>query len=168
VYEEWPTLAEAAQKTGISERSFHRMIKNNLIRREYRRGPGKKPAIILDPEKIAELEKRTLQAIPTEPSLPAKTDKVPQPDMVALLSALTEPPVPLRDKFYLTLKEAAKLSGLPQAYLLRKIKEGDIPAIKVPSWRIRRQDLEGYRIASNGDEGMNQNPSESRHTANGA
>jgi excisionase family DNA binding protein len=58
------------------------------------------------------------------------------------------------DKFYLTLKEAAKLSGLPQAYLLRKIKEGAIPVIKVPSWRIWREDLERYCIASNGDESL--------------
>ena len=62
--------------------------------------------------------------------------------------------MPLRDKFYRTLKEAAKLSGLPQAYLLRKIKDGAIPAVKVPAWRIRREDLESHRIASNGDEGL--------------
>src|ERR1043166_8936148 len=109
MYEEWPTLAEAVKRTGISERSFHRMIEKNQVRREYRREPGKKPVIVLDPEKIAELERRTVHPIPTD-SLPAKVElpaKVPQPDMVALLTALATPPVPLRDKFYLTLKEAA-------------------------------------------------------------
>jgi excisionase family DNA binding protein len=153
MYEDWPTLAEATNKTGISERSLHRMIANNAIRREYRREAGKKPVIILDPEQVEALTQRTVHPIATPETLPAKTTqpaKVPQADMVALLSALTEPSVPLRDKFYLTLKEAAKLSGLPQAFLLRKIKDGDIPASKVPAWRIRREDLESYRIASNG------------------
>jgi len=153
MYEDWPTLAESTSKTGISERSFHRMIANDQIRREYRREAGKKPVIVLDPDQVEALAQRTVYPIAAAEALPAKVTqpaKVPQPDMVALLSALTEPPVPLRDKFYLTLKEAAKLSGLPQAYLLRKIKDGDIPAVKVPAWRIRREDLESYRIASNG------------------
>jgi hypothetical protein len=47
MYEDWPTLAEATSKTGISERSFHRMIATSAIRREYRREAGKKPVIVL-------------------------------------------------------------------------------------------------------------------------
>jgi excisionase family DNA binding protein len=158
MYEDWPTLAEATSKTGISERSFHRLIANNRIRREYRREPGKKPVIVLDPEVLESyvLSLRTVHPIAAPESLPAKVTqpaKVPQADMAALLSALAAPPVPLRDKFYLTLKEAATLSGLPQAYLLRKIREGAIPAVKVPTWRIRREALESYHIESNGSEG---------------
>ena len=153
MYEDWPTLAEATSKTGISERSLHRMIANNRIRREYRREPGKKPVIILDPEQVEILARaqQTVHPIAEVSTLPAKVTqpaKVPQPDMVALLSALTEPPVPLRDKFYLTLKEAAKLSGLPQTYLLRKVREGIINAVKVPGWRIRREDLERHNAAN--------------------
>src|SRR5262249_46330054 len=130
-------------------RSFHRMIADARIRREYRRAPGKKPVIVLDPEGIEALAQRTVHPIATPAALPATVTHpatVPQPDMVALLSAIAEPPRPLRAKFYWTMKEAAKLSGLPQAYLLGKIQEGDTPAAKVPSWRIRREDLEKYDL----------------------
>lgn len=150
MYEDWPTLAEVVQQTSLSERTLHRMIKNNLIRREYRREPGKKPVIVLDPEYVFGLTQRKVHPIATPPALPATVTHpatVLQPDMVQLLSALTQSPVPLRDKMYLTLKEAAMLSGLPQAYVLRKIKEGAISAVKVPGWRIHREDLANFRAA---------------------
>ena len=43
---------------------------------------------------------------------------------------------------YVTLREAAAISGLSQAYLHRRIEEKTLPAIRDRGWRIRRKDLE--------------------------
>ena len=49
--------------------------------------------------------------------------------------------VPVEQKVFLNLKEAAEYSGLSKAWLLREIKNGKIKAIKTGGWRIRRSDL---------------------------
>ena len=90
---------------------------------------------------MKKLEQTTLHPVPAE-NLPVKP---PQLDMAALLAQFRPTAVPLHRKLYLSLKEAAEFSGLPQAYLLRKIKDGAIPAVKMPGWRIRREDLENHR-----------------------
>ena len=50
--------------------------------------------------------------------------------------------VPVEQKVFLNLKEAAEYSGMPQAWLMREIKSGKIKAIKAGGWRIRRAELE--------------------------
>ena len=50
--------------------------------------------------------------------------------------------VPVGQKVFLNLKEAAEYSGMPKAWLMREIKSGEIKAIKAGGWRIRRSDLE--------------------------
>jgi excisionase family DNA binding protein len=52
------------------------------------------------------------------------------------------PRVPLPEKLFLTISEASEVSGLPQAYLLRQIRDGKLPTIKTGGHRIRRTDLE--------------------------
>ena len=47
-----------------------------------------------------------------------------------------------RHKLFLTLKEAAHYSGMSRAWLLRKIKAEELPAVKDGGWKIRRSDLE--------------------------
>ena len=50
--------------------------------------------------------------------------------------------VPVEQKVFLNLKEAAEYSGMPKAWLMREIKSGKIKAIKAGGWRIRRAELE--------------------------
>ena len=50
--------------------------------------------------------------------------------------------LPLRDKLFLTIKEAARFAGLPQATIRRLIHAGKIPAVKAGGWRIKRSELE--------------------------
>jgi len=45
---------------------------------------------------------------------------------------------------FLTVAEAAALTGLTQAYLLRAIEAGTLKAIRDRGWRIRRRDLEQF------------------------
>jgi excisionase family DNA binding protein len=142
MYEDWPTLAEVVQRTGISERTLHRKIQAGELRREYRRIPNRKPVSILDPQNVAELEQTILHPIPTD-TLPATVP--PHTDMAALLAGLGITGVSLDKKIYLSIVEAAQLSGLPKAYLQRCIKDGTLPAKNLggpAGWRIRRSDLE--------------------------
>ena len=53
-----------------------------------------------------------------------------------------DPVVPVEQKVFLNLKEAAEYSGLPKAWLMREIKSGKIKAIKAGGWRVRRSELE--------------------------
>jgi hypothetical protein len=46
------------------------------------------------------------------------------------------------EKLFLTIPEAADVSGFSQAYLRRKCQEGWTGAIKDGAWKIRRKDLE--------------------------
>jgi hypothetical protein len=46
------------------------------------------------------------------------------------------------ERLYLTLPEAAAWTGLTEAYLRRKCRDGSLPAIKDQGWKIKRTDLE--------------------------
>ena len=50
--------------------------------------------------------------------------------------------MPLRDKLFLNIKEAARYAGLPQSTIRHLIHAGKIPAVKAGGWRIKRSDLE--------------------------
>ena len=49
------------------------------------------------------------------------------------------------ERLFLTIPEAAVMTGLTQAYLQNAIDEGTLPAIKDVSWKMRRDDLEAIR-----------------------
>ena len=59
-----------------------------------------------------------------------------------LTSGIPRPSIGPRHKLFLTLKEAAEYSGMSRGWLLSKIKDGELAAIKVGGWKIRRSDLE--------------------------
>ena len=59
-----------------------------------------------------------------------------------LQSLLSGPDVPLKDKLFLTVKEAVRFSGLPESTIRRLLRSGKLPGIKLGGWRIRRADLE--------------------------
>ena len=74
--------------------------------------------------------------------------RLPRQDGVDLLAQLLADrissalAVPVGRKVFLNLNEAAEYSGLPKAWLVREIKNGNIKAIKAGEWRIRRAILE--------------------------
>jgi excisionase family DNA binding protein len=142
MYEDWPTLQEVHERTGISDRTLHRKINDGTLRKANRNLPGRKPVVVIDPQDAAALEATTLKPIPvSNGTLPAtrQNGKMPDSDILPLLAKLTEA---LEKKLFLSLKEAARYSGLPQSYLQRRIKEGTLSAKKIGGWRIRRNDLE--------------------------
>lgn len=79
-------------------------------------------------------------------ALPAGDDPIRQL-FAAALRAVLSPPSPtvaatVAEKSFLTIKEAAAVTGLTQAYLRRLIDDKTLPAIRDRGWRIRRRDLE--------------------------
>jgi excisionase family DNA binding protein len=154
MYENWPTIKETIQRTRMSERSLYRRIQDGSLRQTHRKVPGRKPILVLHPDDVAKLEAETVKPVSMPPELievPATTQPATKPATAGWVAELAnlakgilqeQPRVRLSEKFMLTLNEASELSGLPHAYLLRKVRSGEIPAIKVPGWRIKRADLE--------------------------
>lgn len=148
-YDAWLTKQEVRQRIGISERTLERKIQDGEIRRQYRNVPGRKPLAIIHPKDVEKLQNKTLKPVPVKANRKGTNNAVslrtPQKDMAAFMTAfMAASPVLAEKKFYLSLKEASQLSGLPMSYLKRKITEGIVPAVKVPGWRIRREDLARY------------------------
>ena len=51
----------------------------------------------------------------------------------------------LQQKMLLTIPEAVAVSGLSKAGILRSLRDGELPAIKVGGrWKVRPEDLRGY------------------------
>jgi excisionase family DNA binding protein len=148
MYDDWPSLEEVVESTGVSKRTIQRKIEAGEIHKAYRNVPGRKPLPVLDPQDAAKLSQQTLKPIPVPKDIIRKqeTSIAPRNDIAALAQFLAPLAViGLDRKDYLSLKEAAVVSGLPRAYLKRKVKEGVLPAVKLPAWRIRREDLRNFR-----------------------
>jgi len=155
-YSDWLTKAETAQRLQCSAKTIERLARAGRIQQKQRTIPGRsRPLPIYNPQDIERLESELLspQAFPVDeveadpeaqPSrLPVKRQEA-ATMAVNLFQHLAEAQTQVRtaEKLYLTLIEAAELSGLPKSYLLRLIKAEKLPAFKFGGWRIRRRDLE--------------------------
>ena len=108
-----------------------------------------RPLPVYDPsglEKIKDSQTPQAVGVPPSEALPPNL-LAPRVDLPSFLEALLPAKdVPLQNKLFLNVKEAARYSGLPQATILRLIRSGKLPAAKAGGWRIQRSDLE--RISS--------------------
>ena len=142
MYEDWPTLQEVQERTGISDRTLHRRINDGTLRKAHRNLPGRKPVLIIHPDDAAALETTTLKPIPvSNGTLPAtrQNGKMPDSDILPLLAGLTQA---LEKKLFLSVKEAARYTGLPQSYLQRRVRAGTLKAYNRGGWKIHRTELE--------------------------
>jgi excisionase family DNA binding protein len=184
----WPTKHEVMERLHLSEKTIERRISDGTLKKQFRTIPGRKPLPILHPEKVRVLMLTILQPVmeetkATPPAIKKARDGVTVTPAVltdiaktVITETVTElaasSPWALQHKLYLTLDEAALLSGLPRSYLLRKVQEGIIPAAKIKGWRIRRIDLERYNAVTDrpvmvdGDETGSRIASP-RHASNG-
>jgi hypothetical protein len=160
----WPTKHEVMERLGLSEKTIERRITDGTLTKQFRIIPGRKPLPILHPQKVKELLMTKLEPTAEVVKSVSSTVKKPRDEMTlspALLTdiaktvitdAVTElaasSPWALQHKFYLTLDEAVLLSGLPEKFLLKRVQNGVIPAIKSGGWRIRRVDLERYNAVT--------------------
>ena len=149
--DDWKTQAEAAEILKCSQKTVGRMAAQKKIQRVLRRVPGRKPMPVFNPDDIEAIRAETAEpkAFPVkergEEKALAHVPRQRGVDLLAQLLADRISParsVPVEQKVFLNLKEAAEYSGLSKAWLMREIKSGNIKAIKTGGWRIRRSDLE--------------------------
>ena len=162
MYEDWPTIQETITRTGISERTLFRRIKEGSLRKAEKKIPGRKPLAVLHPEDVERLEAETLKPIPVSIEgklVPAKPDTA--ASLADILATVTTR-IKINEKFFLSIEEASQLSGLTKAHLLRVVKEGKLPAIKDAGYRILREELQHYSAAIGSMSALLDKPLESR------
>jgi hypothetical protein len=167
----WLTKQQAADAIGVSTKTIEQFAKDGKIQqavwRPQNRGAAK---AVYQPDDVARIasERRpglaafVLPAVtasngnghgqrtgisPISPIAPTPTgEEILRLVFTAALQRLTSenPPASenLSEKWWLTIPEAAAVSGLSQANLRRRCQSGWPGAIKDGAWKIRRRDLE--------------------------
>jgi len=167
---DWLTKQQAADAIGVSTKAIERFAHARKLEQASRpqaRGPN---VAVYNPDDVARLASERHPAappfvLPVDTDLPRHLTAARPPDGLVATSpaALAAPPESDRlaalvaavvgvvmsqtsetrpAPLFLTLDEAATLSGLSRNYLRRLIREQKLPAVRAPGWRIRRRDLE--------------------------
>lgn len=165
----WISKAEAMKALNKSERSIDRMVKAGKIERRERPRPPKAPEPIFSRADV-EREGAVTGFLISEPEADSRVS--PQPPMsrghgelgalaqmlmafIAHVQARPErlalPPAPLPQ--WLGIKASAQYTGLSKQLIRRLIRAGKLPALRDgQTWKIRREDLEALRGASQEEE----------------
>lgn len=160
-FEEWPTLAEAAEQLTTTERSIQRRIAAQEIEARPRHRPGRRPETVCNPRDIERL-KPTAHVMPADsgsrrelarltPPAPAP----PQPEAQALAPLLAALAATIgagqhsealdMNRRWLTLEEASGHTGLSSNFLRRQKKAGKVTAVRDGrEWKYDRQSLDNF------------------------
>jgi len=168
-YTTWLTKQQAADAIGVTTKTVERMAQDGQLQQARRRGAtsGQKIAVYHpdDVDRIASARRTApvpfvLPAIQDSPANgngphPGVALQIPPPSPIGsgeeLLQAFalalrrmseTSQTLAAGATLYLTIDEAAAVSGLSRAFLRRMIGNGTLAAIKDRGWKIRRKDLE--------------------------
>ena len=111
--------------------------------------PGVRPLVVYHPDDLQQIKDSHVPRVEIMAQADPQQQQaalIPRADLLPSLLQTLFPsdslPVPLRDKLFLTLKEAARFAGLPQATIRRLIHSAALPAVKAGGWRIKRSHLE--------------------------
>jgi excisionase family DNA binding protein len=127
----WPDKNQTARILGCSVKTVETLATRGILTAVKIPHAGKNsPSVVYDPETV-EREAILRGRVPALAGL--DEPKEPAGDSEA---------VPLVFRTYLNLRQAARLSGLPRAYLEQLIAKGKLPAVKHRAWLIRRSELE--------------------------
>ena len=147
IIDDWFTKSQAASVLRVSEKTIERLATKGEIRRATRKRPGVRPSPVYCPEDLDRVKNaQTAQAVVMPPQ--AEAGGVPALGSRAgelsafLQSLITGADVPLRDKLFLSVKEATRFSGLPETAIRRLLRSRKLPGVKTGGWRIKRSDLE--------------------------
>jgi hypothetical protein len=146
-YHDWIPKEEAAKVTGKGLRTLERFVQQGKIRQAYLEVPGRRPLPVFHPDDVAKFVAKKVDAIPigTDEHLPAVRPRTSLPAVSQrrreVAESAHEPLSELAHKLNYTIKEAVRISGLPESFILRAIYTGTLPARKAGGWRIRREDL---------------------------
>ena len=142
---DWLTKTAAAAFLRVSEKTIERLATKGDVRRTTRKRHGVRPLPVYNPDDLQKVKDSQTAQVEVVPQAEAGQTQAlaPRVDLPSFLQALfPAADMPLRDKLFLTIKEAARYSGLPQSTIRRLIRAGKIPAVKAGGWRIKRSDLE--------------------------
>ena len=146
ILDDWFTKSQAAAFLQVSEKTIERLATKGEIRRASRKRPGVRPLPVYDPDDLQQIKDSQIPRVEivSQAEAPQRPALVPRADLLPSLLQTLFPSdhLPLRDKLFLTLKEAARFAGLPQATIRRLIHSAAIPAVKAGGWRIKRSDME--------------------------
>lgn len=159
-YSAWLTKHQAAEALGISTKWVEKLAKEGRLQqalwRPNRRGH---PCVVYHPEDV---ERERLRRAGDPAPFVVAGDEVPLPPngnghalvpaaapvedvlrslIAAVVRAASESSANSQ-KLFLTLTEAAQVSGLPRSYLRRLIRDGELEATPTRPQRVRRRDLE--------------------------
>ena len=147
ILDDWFTKSQAAAFLQVSEKTIERLARKGEIRRETRKRPGVRPSPVYSPEDLDRVKNAQTPQVAVLPpqaeagGVPALVP--PRVDLPSFLqSLLSGADVPLRDKLFLSVKEAVRFSGLPESTIRRLLRSGKLPGVKTGGWRIKRSDLE--------------------------
>ena len=147
ILDDWFTKSQAAGLLQVSEKTVERLAHKGQIRRETRKRPGVRPLVVYHPDDLQQIKDAHIPRVEIVSQADPKQQQpalVPRADLLPSLLQTLFPSdnLPLRDKLFFTLKEAARFAGLPQATIRRLIHAAKLPAVKAGGWRIKRSDLE--------------------------
>lgn len=167
----WLTKQQAADAIGVSTKTIEQFAKDGKIQqaawRPQNRGPEK---AVYQPDDVARIASERRPGVaafvlpagvtppvngnghqalavapPREREASLAIDLSPLASFAAVLQTLAEKSASsenLSEKWWLTIPEAAALSGLSATHLRRRCQSGWPGAIKDGAWKIRRRDLE--------------------------
>jgi hypothetical protein len=154
---DWRTLEEISAQCGLSTRTLRRRLeeprKGVKIETDYRRLPGRKPLLIVSPATVKALVAEVLTPMPMRSTHRASASvtqrhrdagMMPHGDIVALIQALQRPRFPLPPRPWLTVKEAAEWSGLPENLLKKALREKKMSGFISRHWYVHSEDLATY------------------------
>ena len=126
ILDDWFTKSQAASYLQVSEKTIERLARKGDVRRETRKRPGVRPSPVYSPEDLDRVKAAQVPQVAVLPpqaeagGVPALAPRVDLPSF--LQSLLSGADVPLRDKLFLTVKEAVRFSGLPESTIRRLLR----------------------------------------------
>jgi excisionase family DNA binding protein len=162
---EWPTEAQAAALLGTSVKTINRHAKDGRLELRKRPRAGKKPENVVNPADLDKLLPRAHVMRPEQenedaPRALTRRDPVPANgaagEFLAFIRTIataieTERYIVQMPLPWITVEEAATVSGLAANYLRRAIRDGRIEAVRGGprgKLRIRRASLNEFSVNS--------------------
>lgn len=167
---DWLTKAEAARLIGVSTKAIERWAQAGKLEQRSRPQAHGPNVVVYFPDDVARLASerhpdappfvlpavadpprrngRSAAAAAAEPMALALPVSAGEPEIRALFAAALRAVMSqtsetsMSETLFLTIAQAAAVSGLSKACLRRMIRDGTLAAIRDRGWRIRRRDLE--------------------------
>jgi excisionase family DNA binding protein len=140
----WLTKPEAARAVGVSIRSIERLVEKGKVKQRFLKVVGRRPIAVLRPADVEKAKQETINQIPpaiTQEVTALLPRAVQSSDLVTTIANSLALLQGKELKMFLTLDEAAELTGLTRTFLERLIHDGKLPAIRDKNVKVRRTDL---------------------------